>query len=50
LESRDTRTRIGPPRIVMRFEFRFEQRGELVYRCDQSAMFVKGKALDAAAD
>jgi hypothetical protein len=26
------------------------QRGELVYRGDQSAMFVKGKALDAAAD
>ena len=50
LESCETRTRIGPSRIVMRFEFRFEQRGELVYREDQSAMLVKGKALDGGAD
>jgi hypothetical protein len=46
LESRESRTRVGPNRIVIRFEFRFHQDDDLVYQGDQSAMFVKGKALD----
>ncbi|MBY0400293.1 hypothetical protein K2X89_08365 [Myxococcota bacterium] len=47
LESRETRTRVGSRRIVLRYEFRFRQSGELVYLGDQSAMFVKGRALDS---
>ncbi len=45
LESRETRTRVGPTRIVIRFTFEFRQREDLVYVGDQTAMFVKGKAL-----
>lgn len=45
LTSRETRTRVGERRIVIRYEFRFSQSGELVYLGDQSAMFVKGKPL-----
>jgi hypothetical protein len=43
LESRETRTRVGPERVVMRYEFHFWQ-GEdrLVYFGEQSAMFFKG--------
>jgi hypothetical protein len=48
LSSRETRTRVGPRRVVLRYDFRFWQ-GErsadaperLVYVGDQSAMFVK---------
>lgn len=47
LESRQTRTRVGSRRIVIRYEFRFSQRGEVVYLGDQSAMFVRGRALDS---
>lgn len=43
LHSRETRTRVGPRRIVLRYEFRFLQSGELVYLGDQSAMFVKDR-------
>jgi hypothetical protein len=46
LASRETRARIGRTRIVMRFEFEFTQDGEVVNRGDQSAMFVKDKALE----
>lgn len=42
LVSRETRTRIGARRVVLRYEFRFSQDGEVVYHGDQSAMFVKG--------
>jgi len=42
LRSRETRRRIGPRRVVLRYEFRFEQDGELAYLGDQSAMFVRG--------
>lgn len=45
LESRETRERIGERRIVLRYEFRFRQRGELVYVGDQTAMFVKDASL-----
>ncbi len=43
LESRETKTRVGTRRVVLRYEFRFWQDGELVYRGDQSAMFVKDR-------
>ena len=45
LESRETRTRVGDSRIVLRYAFEFRQEGELVYVGDQSAMFVKGRPL-----
>ena len=41
LESRETRTRAGAQRVVIRFEFHFRQEGELVYFGDQTAMFMK---------
>lgn len=50
LASRETRTRVGPRRIVVRFEFRFTQAGELVYSGDQSAIFVKDRSLGALSD
>jgi len=43
--SRETRTRVGPARVVGRFEFEFRQEGDLVYQGDQSAMFVKARPL-----
>jgi hypothetical protein len=46
LKSTETRSRVGPARIVLRFSFEFRQAGELVYADDQSAMFVKDVALD----
>lgn len=48
LESRETRTRAGGRRIMIRYAFRFLQAGEVVYLGDQSAMFVKGRALDSS--
>lgn len=45
LESRETRTRVGENRVVLRYDFEFRQEGELVYVGDQSAMFVKGRPL-----
>jgi hypothetical protein len=45
LSSRETKTRVGPKRIVIRFEFEFRQDGRTVYLGDQSAMFVKGRML-----
>ncbi|MBK7951287.1 MAG: hypothetical protein IPK00_21635 [Deltaproteobacteria bacterium] len=50
LESRETRTRVGARRIMLRYEFRFLQSGEVVYLGDQSAIFVKDRALDAIGD
>jgi hypothetical protein len=41
----ETRGRIGPARIVLRFDFEFRQQGKLVYRGDQTAMFIKEKKL-----
>lgn len=49
LASVETRTRVGPRRIVLRYTFRFSQAGELVYLGDQSAMFVLGKSFDDGA-
>lgn len=45
LESRETRSRIGPNRVVLRYTFEFRQAGGLVYVGDQSAMFVREKSL-----
>ena len=45
LESQETRKRIGPKRVVLRYAFRFLQEDELVYQGDQSAMFFKDAAL-----
>ena len=48
LESHETRTRVGPKRVVIRYEFRFWQGDALVYHGDQSAMFVRGMPLASA--
>ncbi len=45
LASRETRTRVGNERIVLRFDFEFRQADQVVYRGDQSAMFVKDRPL-----
>lgn len=45
LISKETRQRVGPKRVVLRYTFEFRQEGELVYVGDQSAMFVKGMPL-----
>jgi hypothetical protein len=45
LRSLETRTRVGPNRVVLRYDFEFRQNGELVYVGDQSAMFVKDRPL-----
>jgi hypothetical protein len=45
LLSRETRSRVGPRRVVLRYEFRFSQDGEPVYLGDQSAMFVRDREL-----
>ena len=50
MHSRETRSRAGPKRVVIRYEFRFSQEDRLVYFGDQSAMFVKGLGLDASRD
>ena len=41
LESREIRSRRQAERVVLRYEFRFEQEDELIYFGEQSAMFVK---------
>ncbi len=46
LRSRETRLRVGPSRVVLRCEFEFRQDGELVYRGDQTAMFLRERALE----
>ena len=48
LRSRETRRRVGPRRVVLRFEFRFQQEGALAYVGDQSAMFLLGLPSAAA--
>jgi len=40
LVSEETRTRVGTKRVVLRFSFEFRQEDRLVYRGDQSAIFV----------
>jgi hypothetical protein len=43
--SRELRTRTGPRRVVLRLEFTFRQQGRLVYRGDQTAMFLRDRNL-----
>jgi hypothetical protein len=58
LESRETQSRVGSRRLVIRFEFRFWQRQgtapdakeALVYAGDQTAMFLRGVELESGAD
>ena len=50
LRSRETRVRERASRVVLRYEFRFWQDGQLSYFGDQSAMFVKGPKLRADED
>jgi hypothetical protein len=45
LASRETRTRAGDRRVVLRYEFSFRQQGQEVYRGDQSAMFFRDAEL-----
>jgi hypothetical protein len=48
--SREIRARVGARRIVLRCEFRFWQEDQLVYRGDQSAMFVRDWGFPERAD
>ena len=41
LESRELRARVGPRRVVIRYEFLFRQEGALVYAGEQTAIFAK---------
>jgi hypothetical protein len=45
LTSVETNVREGPTRQVVRYEFRFEQEGEVCYLGDQTAIWVKGRDL-----
>ncbi len=45
LTSRESRSREGPKRVMMRVEFEFWQEDRLVYRGDQSAIFLRERAL-----
>ncbi|MBW2231218.1 MAG: hypothetical protein JRG92_08725 [Deltaproteobacteria bacterium] len=49
LLSHETKTRVGPSRVVMRYEFHFWQEDELVYCGDQSAMFFKDMSFNEKA-
>ena len=46
--SRETRTRAGGRRLVIRYEFEFRQGDTLVYYGDQSAMFFKDSVFEHA--
>jgi hypothetical protein len=41
LQSLEVRSRKQPRRLIVRYQFRFRQDGELVYFGEQSAMFVR---------
>lgn len=45
LRSKETRVRVGPRRVVLRYDFHFFQNDTLVYYGDQSAIFVKDRPL-----
>ena len=49
LTSRETRARVRPRRVVLRYEFRFWQGDDLVYVGDQTAMFMKDGDFSAPA-
>ncbi len=43
LTSTETRTRRGEDRVVVRYEFKFEQDGKVCYYGDQSAQFFRSR-------
>ncbi len=45
LESRETRSRVGSSRVVLRYTFRFTQADRVIYVGDQTAMFFKNRSL-----
>ena len=47
LRSEETRTRVGPKRVMLRLAFSFSQGGREVYRGDQSALFVHEPTFEA---
>jgi len=47
LHSLESRRRVGQNRVVLRYAFRFEQEGAVVYLGDQTAMFVRDVFGDA---
>ena len=49
LSCEETRTRVGPRRVVLRLAFRFVQEGRLIYTGDQSAFFLLDPDLGATA-
>lgn len=44
--SQETRKRIGPRRVLLRYDFEFRQEGEVVYVGDQTAMFFRDQPLE----
>ena len=46
LHSRETRSRVGPRRIMIRFEFEFSQGETAIYYGDQSALFIRDARLE----
>ena len=46
LRSRETRRRVGPRRVLLRYDFEFTQQGERVYVGDQTAMFFRDQPLE----
>lgn len=46
LSSRETRRRVGPKRVLLRYEFEFKQEGKVVYVGDQTAMFFRDQPLE----
>ena len=49
MNSTETRSRVGPRRVVLRYSFEFEQEGQRVYVGDQTAMFMRDLDLSTPA-
>ena len=45
MRSQETRKRVGPRRVVLRYDFVFRQGETIVYQGDQTAMFVRERDL-----
>jgi len=46
LHSHEVRSRLGPARLVSRYQFRFEQDGEIVYQAEQTDQFLRSRRPD----
>jgi len=46
LVSQETRRRVGPRRVLLRYDFEFRQEDEVVYVGDQTAMFFLDQPLE----